>query len=354
MPPIPNQVSSPSSAEVAKSNSLSTSETRPSAAQAFWQILTLFDSTKLSSHRAFRNALGVVLPLIAGFVLHMPRGGLVVASGALNVSYSDGSDPYSIRVRRMLASSVICAVAVFVGAVSGKHVALSVALAAIWAFIAGMFVAVGRAAPDLGIISLVTLLIYAAQHLTPREAGISGVLALAGGLSQTALSAALWPVRRYDPERRVLASFYRELANRASASWNATSSPLASAHSEQAQEALLGLARDADTESIRYRALLNQAERIRLTLLVLMRLRVRMEREIPDYPGIAILDSYLQTASKILRHISNSLSSAPSTEPQETVRQAAEALDKFSIQLREIATATAPSFIAAVAKDAVF
>jgi uncharacterized membrane protein YccC len=171
---------------------------------------------------------------------------------------------------------------------------------------------------------------------------------------QTALSVALWPVRRYDPERRALASFYRELANRASTSWNATSAPFASAHSEQAQEALLGLARDADTESIRYRALLNQAERIRLTILVLMRLRVRMEREIQDYPGIAILDGYLQTASKILRHISNSLSSAPSTEPKENARQAAEALDRFSIQLREIAAATPPSFIAAVAKDAVF
>jgi uncharacterized membrane protein YccC len=354
MPPVSNEVSEQSSSQVAQSSSSSASETHPGTAHAFWQILTLFDSTKLSTHRAFRNALGVVFPLIAGFVLHMPRGGLVVASGALNVSYSDGSDPYFVRVKRMLASSAICAVAVFVGAISGKHVALSVTLAAVWAFIAGMFVAVGGAAPDLGIISLVTLLIYAAQRLTPREAAVSGVLALAGGLLQTALSAALWPVRRYDPERRALEKFYLELANRASASWNATSAPLASAQSEQAQDALLGLVRDADTETIRYRALLNQAERIRLSLLVLMRLRLRMEREIPDYPGIAILSEYLQSASRILRHISNSLSAAPAAEPQEKTRQAAQALDEFSIQLREVAVATPPSFIAAVAKDAVF
>src|ERR1700730_11041182 len=354
MPPVSNQVSNQSSPQVAETSAGSASEARPSSAHAFWQILTLFDATKLSTHRAFRNALGVVLPLIAGFALHMPRGGLVVASGALNVSYSDGSDPYSVRVKRMLASSVICAVAVFVGAVSGKHVFLAVTLAAVWAFIAGMFVAVGGAAPDLGIISLVTLLIYAAQHLTPREAAISGVLALAGGLLQTALSTALWPVRRYDPERRVLEKFYLELANRASAPLNATSSPLASAHSEQAQDALLGLARDADTESIRYRALLNQAERIRLTLLVLMRLRLRMEREIPDYPGIAILSDYLQATSRILRHISNSLSATPSTAPQERARNAIERLAESAIQLREVASATPPSFIAAVAKDAVF
>ena len=354
MPPVSNQVSNQSSPQVATTGSGSASETRPSAAHAFWQILTLFDSTKLSTYRAFRNALGVVLPLIAGFALHMPRGGLVVASGALNVSYSDGSDPYSLRVRRMLASSVICAVAVFVGAVSGKHVILAVTVAAVWAFIAGMFVAVGGAAPDLGVISLVTLLIYAAQHLAPREAAISGVLALAGGLLQTALSAALWPVHRYDPERRSLEKFYLELANGASAPWNATSSPLASAHSGQAQEALLGLARDTGTESIRYRALLNQAERIRLTLLMLMRLRLRMEREIPDCSGIAILNGYLQVASQILRHISNSLSATPSAEPHEKARQAAEALDRFSVQLREVTAATPPSFIAAVAKEALF
>jgi hypothetical protein len=48
-------------------------ESRPSAAHAFWQILTLFESTKLSTHRAFRNAFGVVLPLIAGFTRGLLR-----------------------------------------------------------------------------------------------------------------------------------------------------------------------------------------------------------------------------------------------------------------------------------------
>ncbi len=158
-----------------------------------------------------RNSIGVVLPLIAGFALQLPRGGLVVASGALNVSYSDGSDPYLERAKRMLASSLICAIAVFAGAISGKHQIFAIALATAWAFVAGMFVAVGGAAPDLGVISLVTLLIYAAQPLTPRQAAISGGLALAGGLFQTALSVAFWPVHRYDPERSALASFYLEL-----------------------------------------------------------------------------------------------------------------------------------------------
>ncbi len=44
---------------------------------------------------ALRNTAGVILPLVVGYALGMPRGGLATASGALNVSYSDGNDPYA-------------------------------------------------------------------------------------------------------------------------------------------------------------------------------------------------------------------------------------------------------------------
>ncbi len=327
---------------------------RAESALAFWQILTHFDSTKLSTHRAFRNAAGVVLPLIVGYALGMPRGGLVVASGALNVSYSDGSDPYSERARRMLASSVICAIAVFAGAISGEHQTLAIVLATAWAFIAGMANSLGGAAPDLGVISLVTLLIYAAQPLTPRQAAISGVLAFAGGFLQTALSVALWPVRRYDPERRALASFYLELANRAAEPLKPTSAPLASVHSEEAQQALLGLGRDPGPDSMRYRALLNQAERIRLSLLVLLRLRARMERERHDYPAIEALTGCLEQASNFLREISNALLPSPSARGAENERDLPNSLDRQISKLREKNAATPASFLSAVAKDALF
>src|SRR5437016_1190660 len=174
------------------------------AARAFWRVLTRFDSSKLSPYMALRNSIGVVLPLIVGFALDMPRGGVVVASGALNVAYSDGSDSYTQRAKRMLSSSALCAMAVLLGGLSGNHNATAVTIATLWAFAAGMLVAAGTTAADLGVISLVTLLIYAAQPLTPRQALISSGLALCGGILQTALSVALWPVQRYEPERRAL------------------------------------------------------------------------------------------------------------------------------------------------------
>jgi uncharacterized membrane protein YccC len=330
------------------------STTPPSTAHALWQILTHFDTTKLFAPRALRNAIGVVLPLVAGFALHMPRAGLVVASGALNVSYSDGSDSYAGRSRRMLASSVICAIAVFAGAISGQHQFVAIVLATTWAFIAGMSYALGGAAPDLGAISLVTLLIYAAQTLTPRQAAASGVLALGGGLLQTALSIALWPVRRYEPERRALAKFYLELANRAAAPLSPTSSPLASIHSEQAQEALSGLGRDPGSDSLRYRGLLDQGERIRLTLMMLLRLRLRMQRESQTYPAIDVISGYLEQCSQILRRIAESLSASTPKPSGEIDLQTLHRLAQFSGLLREQGPAAIPSFLAAVTRDALF
>ena len=284
----------------------------------------------------------------------MPRGGLVVASGALNVSYSDGSDPYSERAKRMLASSIICALAVFAGAISNRHQIFAIVLATAWAFVAGMFVAIGGAAPDLGVISLVTLLIYAAQPLTPQQAAISGGLALAGGLLQTALSVAFWPVHRYDPERRALAGFYQELANRAATPLKATSAPLASVHSEQAQKALMGLGSDPGAESMRYRALFGQGERVRLSLLMLSRLRLRMQRENPDYPAIEVLNYYLEVASLVLRNISNLLQPASGTRQQKINQDLIKSLDRQAAQLREQQNAVLPTFLAAVSKDAIF
>src|SRR5262245_18919251 len=59
--------------------------------QTLWQIVVHVDRSKFHLAQALRNTLGVVAPLVVGQALGMPRGGLAMASGALNVSYSDGS-----------------------------------------------------------------------------------------------------------------------------------------------------------------------------------------------------------------------------------------------------------------------
>ena len=300
---------------------------------------------------ALRNSIGVVLPLIVGFALDMPRGGVVVASGALNVAYSDGSDSYAQRAKRMLSSSALCALAVLLGVLSGSHNVAAVIIATVWAFAAGMLVAAGTTAADLGVISLVTLLIYAAQPLTAQQALISSGLALGGGLLQTALSVALWPVQRYEPERRALANFFLELARAAEQPLSATSAPPVTAHSTQAQEALSSLDSETSIEAVRYRALLSQAERIRLSLLMLSRLHLRMQRESPAYSGVRILGDYLKKAKQVLQAISDSLTSGMPAEACKEILAACEAL---TLGLRREADSLPTSFLAAVTRDARF
>lgn len=303
--------SSTPSGQAKQGGSASTDDAKPGARlrplQVLWQIVTHVDRSKINVAQALRNTLGVVIPLIIGHLLGMPRGGLAMASGALNVSYSDGGDPYKQRAKRMLASTMWCSVAVLLGGLTAQNNAVSVLVATGWTFIAGMLVALGTTAADVGVISTVVLVVYAAQPLTPRQALEAAGLALCGGLLQIFLSIALWPVRRYEPERRSLATLYSELARIATHPSEATSAPLGTKEIAQAHDALANLATDMSVAALRYRSLLSQAERIRLSLVTMARLRHRLTREDPFHQAIAGLDHYRENAAHMLEAVAESL-----------------------------------------------
>jgi uncharacterized membrane protein YccC len=329
--------------------------TPPTAAATSWlsrlvNILLRFDKKKMQPPMALRNTMGVILPLIAGYALGMPRGGLAMASGALNASYSDGSDPYAQRAKRMLASTTWCSVAVLLGALTGHHNVVSVAIVLAWTFVAGMLVSLGTTAADVGVISTVMLVVYAAQPLTPGQAVSSAMLALGGGLLQTGLSIALWPVQRYNPERRALGTLFLTLAKAAREPVEAAKAPVATAESLQAQNALAGLSRDEHVEAIRYRSLLNQAERIRLSLTALSRLRMRLKRESDGHhPAIEIVDRYFENTAKMLDDLGASLLGGKKLADESDRLVLSVAL---AYQLREDNAGERGSFAAAVAQNA--
>src|SRR5262249_52562153 len=119
------------------------------------QTVTRFDSTQLAPWMAARNALGVGLSLLGGLAFHNLPGGMIAATGALDAAFSDGSDPYPHRARRMLAATGFVALAVFAGRLCGANHALAVTLSALCAFIVGMLVAISQTAADIGTITLV-------------------------------------------------------------------------------------------------------------------------------------------------------------------------------------------------------
>jgi len=319
---------------------------------AFWATVFRFDAEKIAPSVGLRNAVGVALPIAIGFAFHAVGGGLLAATGALNVAFSDSRLPYIQRSRRMLAATAVVAVGVCVGALCGNSHALTLVVVTAWAFAAGMLVALDQTAADVGTVSLVTVLVFAALGLPPRQAAVSGLLAGCGGLLQIALSIALWPLRPYGPQRTALASLFRALADSAGAA-AATEPPPVTAQSTEAQDWLAPLDRDRSIPAERYRALLSQAERIRLGLVALARFRARLARDEGAGAPVQAIDRFFDAASALLRIVAAAIASgaAPAgserelaegaaiaeelrAHPGETVRDARRQIDALSGQFR--------------------
>ena len=316
---------------------------KPDAWASFRQTLFRFETGNLTPALALRNTAGVALPLLAGVALGNIPAGLATGTGALNVAFSDSQEPYPQRGRRMLAASVLVGFAVFVGALCGRNTITAVIVATAWAFGAGLLVALSTAAADIGGISLVTLVVYMAVPQPLDRAIYAGLLAFAGGLLQTLLAVALWPLRRYMVERRALADLYHELARIAAAPIHATAAPPASAQSTAAQTSLATLTRDHSLQAERYRALLSQAERTRLNLMMLGRDRIRIDRE--GGSEAAIIDRYCEAAARVLASIAKSLQAGDqAASDPESLRE----LDDLAEKLRALDPALSPALEALV------
>jgi uncharacterized membrane protein YccC len=236
----------------------------------------------------------MAVPLAIGLALGSPLGAAAVATGALNVSFSDGYEPYPVRARKMLLWSAMGAIAIFSGSVTGWSDTASIALATVWAFAAGMLVALGTKPGDLGLNTLTIIVVFSARPLSWQSAMDAGLLAFLGGLIQMAFSLSLWPVRRYHPERKVLADLYTDLAHLAE-------SPEADATITSPPSDLLGISGGNHTlEEERFRLLFDQAERIRLSLFMLSWLR--QSEQANNY-----IDRMRVLAAKVLRAVADSL-----------------------------------------------
>jgi len=317
--------------------------------QTFWRGVLHIDTAKIDPWIALRNTVGVAAPLVVGLAIGMPLGGLAVASGALNVSYSDGHDPYGRRAKRMLAAGILCSLGIMAGGLAGRYNFAAILLASVWAFGSGMAVSLGSTGESLGVISLVVLIIYSAQALTPERALQAGGLAFAGGLIQMLLSLALWPVRTFEPERRALANLYITLSRAAASPAGLMKAPPPAEASTQAQDALSARASDDSIESERFTLLLSQAERMRLRLFTLGRLLRRMRREKFGFAPAEMVETFLEAGSHAMAAIADSLTRGVPLEIDESslheMRHATEAL-------REKDGSPERTFLAAVVRDA--
>ena len=215
---------------------------------------------------ALRNAFGVAIPLLAGDALHNPAGGSMAATGALNVSFTDGNDPYLHRAAECSppprsspspSSPAACAAAIM---------PLAITLEAACAFAAGMLVAAGQTAGDIGAITLVTLIVFSAEPASSAKPSPPACSSAAGGLLQTApLDRPLAgpPLR---PEARASPPSTLSLArDRGIPSPRRGSAARHRIHPRRPRVPRRARS-PGNVESERYLALFNQAERMRLAL----------------------------------------------------------------------------------------
>lgn len=249
---------------------------QPRPFEALWRTLVRWERGKIVLPVAVRNTIGFALALIIATVAGGTNAGVLAALGALNVSYSDGLEPYRVRAWRIGIASLLCGAAVTLGALSGHTNLAAVTTAAIGAFAAGMMLALGTRAGDLGVVILVTLVVFAARPLPPLVALQSGLVACGGGLVQMLLAIAFWPVKPYAPERKIISELYFAIANIARSARDTSSAPPVSRQITDAQQALASLAGDHSVEAERHVFLLNQAERIRLSLINLTQMHRQM------------------------------------------------------------------------------
>lgn len=286
----------------------------PGTIAALWRNITKIERGKVNSPAiALRNAFAVSIPLAIGVATGHAAAGATFATGALNVSYSDGTDPYPHRARRMLAWSFLGAAAVFIGSVTGKHQLLSIALTAAWAFLAGLLVSISQRAGDLGLNTLVSMIVFAASGpASPGGAFNAALLALSGGLLQTSFSLLFWPVHRYQPERRTIAGVYSELSSAINGPEEKLAEPLASIPGTQLQDTVASLGRDRSVESERFRMLYDQADRIRTSAFLLRRLQSQLayqsmaqsrDTASANEELIALVDRLIEQTALLLREL---------------------------------------------------
>lgn len=236
------------------------------------------DRTQSDPVVALRNAIGVVVPLALGIVAGAPVSGLAATIGALQTCFADRPGPYRLRLIRMtLTAAAAAGTAGLAVRLSGSDVASTLFLTGI-AFLAGLLLAGGPAATQVGIAGTAAALIIGHQVPEPAAALHVAGLVLLGGLLQTVLALLAWPLGRHGPERRALAGLYRGLAGVARHPSSSGDAPPLSEQLTAVRAVFDGVGHDHGPSVEAYRVLLDQAERIRRQVIALGGYAHRFER----------------------------------------------------------------------------
>lgn len=281
-----------------------------SALKHSWQAALKFDSSQVTGVQAIRSTIVYILPLALGVATNHVIEGVSIAGGAAMLGAVRLTSPYHARIRTLLLACIGIGFSAFVGSLTGQIGWLAVLVTGIWGVGAGLLVAIDLSATIVGLQAALALIILSHFALTPLQALLQAALMFSGALIQTFVTMipSLW--QHTVPERRVLSNLYQTLAHYAL-------NPSDERSGEQIRDALskaYSTLSDSKRESQQgkiFFGLLEEAEHIRLSLIVLTRLQHKLSQDVAQTDDRAYVHQFLQVAANQLREIADELKHVP-------------------------------------------
>jgi uncharacterized membrane protein YccC len=265
------------------------------------------DRTAFTPYVALRGAVGVVLPYVVGVAVGHPVEGAIASAGALPAGVA-GIGSIRNRSDLTLGTGVGMAVSTFVGGLVAGHLAPTLVALAVWGFVAGLVVVLGRDASVIGTQAVIGLVVFGRFPSDLSSSAVHAAWVLAGGGLQALLALLVRPPRRFTAERRTLAAAYADLSQLALD----PARPGLTAESEAAMAGQL-LARHAPTDDVDLlRGIADEANRVRIELHGLS--------AVADQPGLAQLRA---AVSERLADISRRIAYVEPSDADEAPLQAA-------------------------------
>lgn len=286
-------------------------------ARGILRATVALDRSKVDAATGLRLALGVALPLLVGLLADRPLDGAAAAGGAFFAGFAAFAAGYRTRVRSVLLASLAVGGSTFVGAAVGQDARLLVPTVALWGFGAGLSVCLGLAPGIIGTQAVIGLLVITQYAMPLEDAAGRAALVMLGGLVQALLVVAAWPLRRAPVERRAVAAAYRSLADYARTLATAHEAPPDSTPFAAARSALADPQPFGDSAGA-FRALLEEAERLRTTLSALAHLRAPLSGVTSRADAVRALDVLAGEAATVLDQVA-----AAAAAPRSATRSAA-------------------------------
>ncbi|WP_328318873.1 FUSC family protein [Streptomyces sp. NBC_00388] len=254
---------------------------------------------------AFRGAAGLALVVLLSLGIFGPAVAASSAFGAYQAAIASFQRSWRARPVLALLSGGTLAVSTFLGYVSAVHTAVFMTLIALWAFLAGLFWAIGPAAGVIAASNVAMMLVTVTLPTSVLTAAGHAAMIACGAVVQAGLIV-LFPVRRWGAQRDALAD---ALAAEADYARRLREDPLAPFDPEPfvtARSAATVTRREARRRPAELRGTRGVAERVRPVLASLADPAVGAAAEGPERERVrellAAAGSVLDTAARAVRH----------------------------------------------------